>query len=357
MRVEARLLRERSLDSLLLAIEQFNRPWDRGRREAVLILLDRAFELLLKAVIVHRGARIRERGATHTVGFDRCVRKCVTDSKVKCISEEQALTLQIINSLRDASQHYIVDLSEQQLYMCTQAGVTLFDTLLREAFSESLGKYLPERVLPVTTAPPRDLHTLVDRDYAEIQDLVRPGRRKRLQAQAKLRSLAVIEASLEGRLEQPDGGQMQTLIAKVRKGLSWREVFPGVASLRLDTEGTGLSVSIKLTKAEGEAVHLVKEGTPGATVVAIKRVNELSFYSMGLADLAKHAGLTAPKTRAVILHLNLQDDEEMYKVIRIGRSSHQRYSQRALESIKRALPTLDLAEVWERHRPRARARR
>ena len=50
----------KSLDSLVLAIEHFNRPWDRGRHEAVLILLDRAFELLLKSLILHQGGKIRE---------------------------------------------------------------------------------------------------------------------------------------------------------------------------------------------------------------------------------------------------------------------------------------------------------
>jgi hypothetical protein len=43
-----------SVDSLVVAVDHFNRAWDRGRTEAVLILLDRAFELLLKAIIVHR---------------------------------------------------------------------------------------------------------------------------------------------------------------------------------------------------------------------------------------------------------------------------------------------------------------
>ena len=60
MKRETRVLFEKSLDSLVLSIEHFNRPWDRGREEVVLILLDRSFELLLKAVIIHRGGKIRE---------------------------------------------------------------------------------------------------------------------------------------------------------------------------------------------------------------------------------------------------------------------------------------------------------
>ena len=105
----------KSTDSILMAIEHFNRPWDRGRQEIVLVLLDRSFELLLKSIIVHKGGQIRERGRNKTAGFDTCVRKCVSDAQVKCLSEEEALNIQIINSFRDAAQHYVVDISEQQL--------------------------------------------------------------------------------------------------------------------------------------------------------------------------------------------------------------------------------------------------
>ena len=49
--------------------------------------------------------------------------------------------------------------------------------------------------------------------------LVKPGSRKRLQAMARLRSLAIGES-----------------------------LFPGVSTLTLSTEGTGLSVSLRITK-------------------------------------------------------------------------------------------------------------
>jgi len=48
---EAAELRKRAINSLVLAIELFNRPHDLGRSEAVLILLHHAFEMLLKAIM------------------------------------------------------------------------------------------------------------------------------------------------------------------------------------------------------------------------------------------------------------------------------------------------------------------
>ena len=61
MKKEARLLHNKAVDSLVLSIEFFDRPVERARADSVLILMDHAFEMLLKAAIVHRGGRIRER--------------------------------------------------------------------------------------------------------------------------------------------------------------------------------------------------------------------------------------------------------------------------------------------------------
>ena len=68
MKREARLLLDKASASVLLSIEFFNRPHDRGRVSSTLILLDHAFEMLLKAALVHRGGRIRERRARETIG-------------------------------------------------------------------------------------------------------------------------------------------------------------------------------------------------------------------------------------------------------------------------------------------------
>src|SRR4029077_21275188 len=107
MKKESRILLEKAVSSLILSIEHFNRPSDRGRSEAVLIFLDHAFEMFLKAAILHRGGRIREKRAKQTIRFDDCVRKALSDGNIKFIGNEQAITLQLINSLRDATQHHI----------------------------------------------------------------------------------------------------------------------------------------------------------------------------------------------------------------------------------------------------------
>ncbi|MGH7045873.1 MAG: DUF3644 domain-containing protein [Stellaceae bacterium] len=132
MRKEARALHRKSVDSLVLGVDHFNRAWDRGRTEAVLIFLDRSFELLLKAIIVHRNGRIRADREGLTIGFDSCLRKCLSEEPIRCLGEDDALTIQNLNSLRNAAQHYLVELAEQLLYVYAQAAVTLFVRITKE---------------------------------------------------------------------------------------------------------------------------------------------------------------------------------------------------------------------------------
>ena len=114
MKRESRLLLDKACDSLILSVEFFNRPHDRGRVSSSLILLDHAFEMLLKSAILHQGGRIREKRAKQTIGFDACVRRGLSNAKLKFLNDEQALLLQTINGLRDAAQHHLLEVSESQ---------------------------------------------------------------------------------------------------------------------------------------------------------------------------------------------------------------------------------------------------
>lgn len=82
MKKEARHLYEKAIDSLTISIELFNRPNDCGRIHGVLIFLDHSFEMLLKAAILHKGGKIREKLAKETIGFSACVRKSFSDAAI-----------------------------------------------------------------------------------------------------------------------------------------------------------------------------------------------------------------------------------------------------------------------------------
>lgn len=354
MKREARLLLAKACDSLVLSIELFNRPHDRGRVTSTLIQLDHSFEMLLKAAILHRGGRIRERRAKETIGFDTCVRRGLSDARIKFLTEEEALGIQTINGLRDAAQHHLLEISEGQLYVHMQAGVTLFRDLLRAVFEQELTSHLPARVLPVSTSPPTDLATLFDSEVAEIRRLLGPGKRRRLEAEARLRPLAILDATIRGEKGQPSASELRRIGQQLLNGKEWADVFAGVAAVEITTDGTGPKVSLRWSKKEGIPIHVVPEGTPGASIVALRKVNELDFYSLGAKQLAENLGLTMPKVVAVVDHLAVRQDPECYKEFKIGKVIFKRYSPKAIERIQAALKNQSVDEIWaKRHDKKA----
>lgn len=352
------MLLGKACDSLRLSIELFNRPHDYGRVTGVLIHLDHAFEMFLKAAIVQRSGRIREKRAKETIGFDACVRRSLSDGKIRFLSEEQAITLQTINGLRDAAQHYLLDISENQLYVHAQSGVTLFRDLLNAVFDQELAVHLPARVLPISTSAPRDLASLFNTEVEEIRKLLGPRKRRRTEAEARLRPLAILDATIKGEKGQPSSRELSRIGQKLAEGKPWAELFEGAAAVEIIADGAGPTLSLRLSKKEGIPVHLVPEGTPGASIVGVRRVDELGFYSLGAKQLAEKLGLSLPKTIAVIDYLGIRRDVECYKEFKIGASRHKRYSQKAIGKIKLALKEKNAEEIWAQVREtRSRSRR
>jgi len=306
MKREPKLLLAKACDSLVLSIELFNRPNDRGRVSSTLIQLDHAFEMLLKAAILHRGGRIRENRAKETIGFDACVRRALSDGRIKFLTDEQALVLQTINGLRDAAQHHLLDISEGQLYVHVQSGVTLFRDLLKSVFKQELVTHLPTRVLPVSTSPPTTLATLFESEVDEIKKLLRPGKRRQIEAMARLRPLAILDATIQGEKGQPSDAELRRIGKEVVSGGSWADAFKGASAVERFANGAGPSLSLRLSKKEGIPIQLVAEGTPGSSVVAVKRINELDFYSFGAKQLAEKLGISMPKALSVVEHCDVR---------------------------------------------------
>jgi hypothetical protein len=359
MRREVRRLKEKALASLVLSIELFNRPHAGGRVDGVLLHADHAFEMLLKAVIRHRGGGIREPGEAHTIGFKVCLSRCLTSTGIQCLTPEQAITLQALNGWRDAAQHYLLDLSEQQLYLASQGAVTLFDDLLKDVFGDSLRAHVPERVLPVSTSPPHDIDLLLDNEFTVISGLIQPGSRRLTDAKARLRPIAILDAATAGSDHQPTEKELDAHVRSLRAGSTWRDLFPGVAAIHLDTSGSGLTYSLRLSKKEGVPIRTVKEGDEATAVVAVKRVNELDFYCFGFTDLATRLVdlISRNRLQAVIKSLDWHANPKYFKELHIGHSTFGRYSQEALVFLRDEIPGLDVDAIWDAEMAARRARR
>lgn len=346
MKREAKYLLTRAVDSLVLSIEHFNRPHDRGRTEAVLILADHAFEMLLKAAILSRGGTIRKRAADHTLGFEGCVNVCLLDPKVKFLSNSEADSLRILNGLRDGAQHHFIILSENQLYLSAQAAATLFDDILSRVFGQRLSEHIPLRVLPISTIPPKDFSSHLDEEIAEIRGLLGQGARKGVDARARIRSVALVDAAVRQDPRHPSDRELQAKLKQLEHA-DWRAVFPGAASLVLKPDGGGTPISLRLSKTDGIPVRLVKEGEDSAAAIAVRKVDALSFYNLSSTAIALEVGLSPPKALAVIRYLKLKEDEECFKVFKIGKVTFPRYSGKAVSRIRESLPGLDMQKIWK----------
>ena len=281
-----------------------------------------------------------------------CLGKASSEEGVEFLTADHELQLRALNCLRDAAQHYLLDLSEQHLYIHVQAAFTLFRDVYKAVFDKELNSQLPARVLPISTTPPTDISMVFEDETEEIQRLLRPGMRQRVEARAKLRGLAIVDRAIHGEDLQPTDSELKAYGDSVAVGKEWNEVFPGVATIQFTATGTGPSLDLRISKREGIATHLVPEGTPGATVVAVHKVDALGFYNLGRDQIASHLGLTGPKTTALIWFLNMKEDEEYFRRVTIGKSSFDRYSQKTIKRLREEIKTLDINEVWASYKTR-----
>ncbi len=110
---------ETRLNSLVLAIELFNRLHDAGRAESVVMLLHRAFEMLLTAIIKDKAGTVHAKGERYSYGFNQCLE--VAQNALKVISADERTTLWILDAHRETVVHYYQEVSEGLFSLQAQA--------------------------------------------------------------------------------------------------------------------------------------------------------------------------------------------------------------------------------------------
>lgn len=163
-----------------------------------------------------------------------------------------------------------------------------------------------------------------------------------------------MENSIQGNESQPSDAELKALTKKLKQGSTLEQIFPSVSTLTFTQNGYGPSLDLRITKTEGVPVTVVPVGTPGAAVVAIKRVNELEFYTLNLTALSKKTKVSKAKLLAVVKELKLQENQDAFKEIKIGTQVYKRYSPLALDILKKKLPKLDIESIWHKNRPKSK---
>lgn len=328
------------------AMTAFNSLEEDGRPTRVLLHLQHAFEMLLKAALVQDKQPVFDKSTGKSIGFSKCVN--LGGMKPLGLSNEEAGTLRTIDAMRDEEQHWYTIVDEGLLYLYTRAGVTLFDDLLHRVFGDRLADHLPLRVLPVGTEPPQDFQTLVDREYANIADLLKPGRRARAEADARVRALLAMEAQVDPDAEVSDA-DVHRVVRGIQAGISRAAVFPRLSDVATAVEGTGLSVEVRFVKKAGVPVRLVQDDEE-VDAAAFRLVPLQKKFHWGAFDLADKLGLSRPKAAALRCHLGIDSDPDCVYTFTFGSQKHVRFSDNAYTRMRDALDGgIDMEAIWQSH--------
>jgi hypothetical protein len=347
VRATAKTLHGKALSSMLTAMTAFNSPHDDGRPTVVLLHLQHAFEMLLKAALVQGGARVFDKKSGRSIGFEAAINQSSQLAGFKLTHNESG-TLRAIDALRDDEQHWFNDVSEGLLYLHAGAAVTLFDELLFRAFRQRLADRLPNRVLPVSTEAPQDILALVDSEYANIAELLKPGRRARGEARAKIRTLLALEAHVDEDTKVSDS-DVNRVEKGIKAGKTRQQVFPKLNPLSAEISGEGLTVKVKIVKqADALPVRLVRDGD-GVDAAAVREVDLQKKFHWSPFDLADKLKISRPRATALREHLGIDKDPDCLHVFEFGSQKHPRYSDNALTRMREATANRDMDAIWKSH--------
>ena len=352
LRREVSLHHDRAINSIRLAMEHFNRPYDEGRPEAVLHFALHAHEMLAKAILLNRGQRIQKRRESKTISFGKCL-NLLDESGEKVLDDANKVSLIALSNVRDAAQHSAVSLSEQELFLHAQTAITVFDRLLSAEFEHKLADYLPLRVLPISTEPPESLELLVNGEVDQIKELLKPGRRRAVEARARLRSLLAVDLAAANEHRTATPLELDRAAKRLKEGRAWKDVLPNLAALSLDASGTGQTYSVRLSKeATAPPVRFAETEDETENAAILRDVDVTARYPFSITQLGQLSGITTPKAGAMIWKLEIRGDPEAYHEIRLGQSEFPRYSHKALEAVRAGVAQLDVAAVWKEFRAR-----
>lgn len=320
----------------------FNSFDDDGRVTTVLLHLQHACEMLMKAVLVQNKVSVFDKTTATSFGFEKCLRLCIADH---ALTAEEAGVMRAIDSLRDAAQHWYVFVAEDLLYLNTRALITAFDAYLKRALEDDLILHMPPRVLPVSTMPPGDFEFLVDKEYTLVTELLQPGRRARDEARARIRSMLAMESIVVDEVEVSER-DIDRIEKAIKMGKPFAEVFPRLSTVGTMTDGEGINLTVHFTKKEGAPVHYIGGDDP-ADAAAVRETDLQKKYHFSASDLASKVTLSVPKARALRKFLGIDDDAGSLHVFEFGSQKHQRFSDNALVKMRAGLEVNDMEEIWK----------
>lgn len=265
----------------------------------------------------------------------------------------QAGSIRVIDAMRDQAQHWMIVVPEDTLYINARALITTLDEILTEHFDDTLADNLPVRVLPLSTQPLPDFLMLVNREYAQIRDLLAPGRRARDEARGRITALLAMEAhvSEEVAVSKRDLDRIEEAI---KSDTPVEQVFPRLLTLATNIEGEGPTIRVRITRdADAPAIRYVSGDDP-AGAAAIREVDLQKKYHWSPRALAEKLELNVNKAKAVRDLLRIDEDPANVMVFEFGSQKHPRYSDNAYRVLRDAITPELVEQAWREHKERRR---
>lgn len=269
------------------------------------------------------------------------------------LAERNPPRMRAIDALRDAAQHWFVFVSEDLLYLQTRALITSFDAYLQRILEDALANHIPPRVLPISTMPPGDFEFLIDKEFTLVAELLKPGRRARDEARARIRSMLAMEAIVTEEVEISER-DIDRIEKAMRGGTELTAVFPRLATVGTSTNGEGVNLTVHFTKKQGAPVQYVGGDDPTAAA-AVREIDLRKKFHLQATPLADKVGLTPPKAKVLRVHLGLDQDPSCIHVFEFGSQKIPCFSDNAVAKMKEALAGVDMNELWANRKNPANA--
>lgn len=302
--------------------------------------------MLLKAILVQRKIRVFDPGQNRSIGFAKCINLAIQYAK---LTSEEAGLLRTIDAYRDAEQHWIIVVTEDALFLHARGYITLFDDLLKRALGDTLADHLPTRVLPISTQPPVGFDIMVDREFAQIRELLRPGKRRRTEARGRIRALLAMGGHLA---EDVDTGEAEIDRAEraIRDDKEREKVFPRLTTVATRIVGEGPTITVHFARKEGQGapVRIIGADDPGEAAV-VREVDLQKRFPYSATTLAKALGITRPQSFKLRRELAIDTDSKCMHVFVFGRSKHPGFSDLALRRMRDALTVRTRQNTLDNH--------
>ena len=126
----------------------------------------------------------------------------------------------------------------------------------------------------------------MDREFTQIRNLLAPGKRRQAEARNRMRQFLIIEDNIAGESRHPSEESVNRAVQDVKEGKTWQDIFPGISTIRINSEGSGPTVSIRFTRDQGAPpVRVIREGEVGADdALIVREVDLLDRFSLNLTN-------------------------------------------------------------------------